>query len=137
MWLRNLGRDDRVVSDWGREARHPFLDEEVMALIALTPLPLLCNLERGYGEGDKQILRRAARLLGLTYSSYLQKRAIQFGTRIANKNVCGKATLDDSMDLADLVHPRADASRAPRATKDDLHKKRKAWGPTRAAGSTP
>ena len=137
LWLRNLGRDDRVVSDWGREARHPFLDEEVMAFIARTPLPLLCNLERGYGEGDKQILRRAARLLGLTYSSYLQKRAIQFGTRIANKNVCGKATLDDAMDLADLVHPRADASRAPRATKDDLHKKRKAWGPTRAAGSTP
>ncbi|XP_055388991.1 uncharacterized protein LOC129618212 [Condylostylus longicornis] len=29
LWERNLGRDDRCVSDWGREARHPFLDEEV------------------------------------------------------------------------------------------------------------
>lgn len=33
LWLRNLGRDDRLVSDWGREARHPFLDEHVMELL--------------------------------------------------------------------------------------------------------
>ncbi len=30
LWLRNLGRDDRLVADWGREGRHPFLDEQVM-----------------------------------------------------------------------------------------------------------
>ncbi|KAL3914746.1 MAG: hypothetical protein SGPRY_007517 [Prymnesium sp.] len=135
LWLRNLGRDDRMISDWGREARHPYLDEEVMAFIARTPLPLLCNLERGFGEGDKQILRRAARLVGLSYSSYLQKRAIQFGTRIANKKVCGKAVLEDTLDLADVVHPRADASCVPRCTKDELNKKRKAWGTARAAAS--
>ena len=30
LWLRNLGRDDQVISDWDREARHPYLDESVM-----------------------------------------------------------------------------------------------------------
>ena len=133
LWLRNLGRDDRVVSDWGREARHPYLDEDVVALLARTPLPLLCNLERGFGEGDKHILRRAARLLGLSHSTFLQKRAIQFGTRIANKNVCGKAPLDDAIDIADLVHPRAVTASAPTGVNALLNKRRKAWGPTRAA----
>lgn len=31
LWLRNLGRDDRVISDTGKESRHPFLDEEFLA----------------------------------------------------------------------------------------------------------
>jgi hypothetical protein len=34
----------------------------------------------------KVVLRRLARNLGLTRCASLQKRAIQFGTRIANKN---------------------------------------------------
>ena len=107
LWLRNLGRDDRVISDWGREARHPYLDEEVMRCLAATPLHHICDLRRPLGEGDKLILRRAARILGLGRSSALQKRAIQFGTRIANKNVCGQAVLDDSIDLSEVVHPDA------------------------------
>ncbi len=35
------------------------------------------------GIGDKKILRDAAKLLGLTNSTELVKRAIQFGTRVA------------------------------------------------------
>ena len=31
LWRRNMGRDDRLVSDRGREARFPFLDEGVAA----------------------------------------------------------------------------------------------------------
>jgi hypothetical protein len=41
---RNLGRDDRLVSDHGREARHPFLDESVMQQLLATPLHLLADL---------------------------------------------------------------------------------------------
>ena len=36
LWLRNLGRDDRVVSDLGREPRHPYLDEQVVPATAST-----------------------------------------------------------------------------------------------------
>ena len=54
------------------------------------PLPLVCELEREPGAGDKAVLRRAARALGLGPSAALQKRAIQFGTRIANRRLKGK-----------------------------------------------
>ena len=138
LWKRNLGRDDRTISDWGREARHPYLDEEVMARIADTPLPLICNLEQPLGCGDKLILRRLARMLGLRESTALQKRAIQFGTRIANKNVCGQATLDETVDVADIVHPDAECQTGGRRGTDanlppSLSKKRGTWGSARAA----
>ena len=138
LWLRNLGRDDRTIADWGREARHPYLDETVMEVLATTPLPLICDLRLPPGSGDKLILRRLARLLGLTQCTALQKRAIQFGTRIANKNVCGQARLGDAMDLADLVHPDAEClSRGRRGTDASLpqalSKKRGTWASARAA----
>ena len=56
-----------------------------MRAIADTPLHLICDLRQPLGKGDKVILRRLARMLGLTVASCLQKRAIQFGTRIANR----------------------------------------------------
>ena len=113
LWLRNLGRDDRVISDWSREARHPYLDENVMAALAATPLHLICDLRHPLGMGDKLILRRLARMLGLSAASCLQKRAIQFGTRIANKNVCGQALIDESVDLREVVHPDAERWTTP------------------------
>ena len=109
LWLRNLGRDDRMISDWAREARHPYLDEDVMAVLLGTPLHHICDLRAPQGQGDKAILRRLARMLGLSASTALQKRAIQFGTRIANKNVCGQAPIDDAVDLASVVHPEAES----------------------------
>jgi hypothetical protein len=35
------------------------------------------------GEGDKKVLRDAAKAIGLLRTSDLVKRAIQFGTRVA------------------------------------------------------
>jgi len=80
LWDRNLGRDDRLIADNGREARHPFLDEEVVAAIGRVPLAALADLSRPPGEGDKLVLRDVARLLGLSGCARRVKRAIQFGT---------------------------------------------------------
>ena len=75
LWTRNLGRDDRVLSDWGREARHPFLDEDFIETVTTRLPPLV----------DKLFLRNfAATELGLAESAArFEKRAIQFGTRLA------------------------------------------------------
>lgn len=107
IWRRNLGRDDRVISDHGREFRLPFLDEEFVQFVYQTPLKFLCDLTMDSGIGDKKILRDAARILGLGKFSSLQKRAIQFGTRIANKKVAGYVPLSSELQTFHIVNPLA------------------------------
>ncbi|XP_032218763.1 asparagine synthetase domain-containing protein 1 isoform X1 [Nematostella vectensis] len=80
---RNLGRDDRCISDHGREARFPFLDESVVSFLNALPVWWKTDPRQPRGTGEKLLLRQAARLLGLTSSAALPKRAIQFGSRIA------------------------------------------------------
>lgn len=80
---RNLGRDDRIISSHGREARYPFLDENVVNFLSSLPVTLKTDLRRDRGIGDKLILRLLARNLGLIKSSSEPKRAIQFGARSA------------------------------------------------------
>ncbi|XP_006816856.1 asparagine synthetase domain-containing protein 1-like [Saccoglossus kowalevskii] len=80
---RNLGRDDRIISDHGRESRFPFLDEDVVSFLNSLPVNLKANLDLPRGIGEKYLLRVAARLLGLREACLLPKRAIQFGSRIA------------------------------------------------------
>lgn len=83
IWERNFGRDDRVVSDHGKEGRLPFMDERVIQFALQTPLGLLMDFSLPIGEGDKKILRACLRALGLDRASRRVKRAMQFGTRLA------------------------------------------------------
>ncbi|KAI5387300.1 uncharacterized protein LOC127107705 isoform X2 [Lathyrus oleraceus] len=86
IWKRNLGRDDRCIADNGKEARFPFLDEDVIRVLLDFPLWEVANLDQPSGTGDKKILREVAELLGLYEAAVLPKRAIQFGSRIARES---------------------------------------------------
>ena len=87
---RNLARDDRVISHWGREVRYPYLDEDFVRYT----LGLSVWQKCGFGEssweavGDgvepgKMLLRLLALELGLLGAAREKKRAIQFGARTA------------------------------------------------------
>ena len=80
---RNLGRDDRMISCNSREARYPFLDENVVSYLNSLPTNVKCDLNRPKGEGDKRLLRLIGKRLGLRECCKYEKRAIQFGTKIA------------------------------------------------------
>lgn len=80
---RNLGRDDRVIGDHGKEARFPFLDEAVVSFLNSLPVWTKADLSLPRGVGEKLLLRLAAKELGLGASAVLPKRAMQFGSRIA------------------------------------------------------
>ncbi|KAK8659327.1 hypothetical protein V6N13_029532 [Hibiscus sabdariffa] len=77
IWKRNLGRDDRCIADSGKEARFPFLDEDVIRTLLDIPLWEVADLDQPSGKGDKKILREVAQMLGLHNAAILPKRAIQ------------------------------------------------------------
>lgn len=82
--FRNLGRDDRIISDHGREARFPFLDEKVITFLNSIPINYKANLNLARGLGEKMLLRKVALKIGLSQTANTWKRAIQFGSKIAN-----------------------------------------------------
>ncbi|XP_009406662.2 uncharacterized protein LOC103989519 isoform X1 [Musa acuminata AAA Group] len=86
IWKRNMGRDDRCISDHGKEARFPFLDEDVIKTLLDFPLWEIAELDKPAGIGDKKILREVSWLLGLKQAAEMPKRAIQFGSRIARES---------------------------------------------------
>ncbi|POS85697.1 hypothetical protein EPUL_002796, partial [Erysiphe pulchra] len=88
---RNLGRDDRVISHWGKEVRFPFLDEELVKWVIETPVLEKCGFwspEKSEKsildlEPGKLLLRLLSYKLGMVQLSKEKKRAIQFGARTA------------------------------------------------------
>lgn len=82
---RNLGRDDRVISTWAREARFPFLDENLVNWALRLPAWHKC----GFGEpsietkdgsalldSSKKVLRCLAWRLGMKQVANEKKRAV-------------------------------------------------------------
>ncbi|KAL9548090.1 hypothetical protein MBANPS3_005850 [Mucor bainieri] len=80
---RNLGRDDRIMSDHGKEVRFPFLSTYVVDWLCQQPIQLKMDLRYSRGIGEKILLRHVARALGLVNASRNWKRAIQFGAKTA------------------------------------------------------
>lgn len=90
---RNLGRDDRVISHWGKEVRYPYLDESLLSCALACPVWEKC----GFGqdaldiessgeprlEPGKKVLRLLAWKMGMKRVATEKKRAIQFGARTA------------------------------------------------------
>lgn len=90
---RNLGRDDRVISDSGKEVRFPYLDEDFISLALELPVWAKCDYENEHLpdsddptrrlEPAKRLLRLVAWELGMKGVATEKKRAIQFGARTA------------------------------------------------------
>ncbi|KAK3688314.1 asparagine synthase-domain-containing protein [Podospora appendiculata] len=84
---RNLGRDDRAMSHWGKEVRFPYLDERLVRWAIETPAWEKCDFENGEDvtgvEAGKRVLRLLALELGMENVAKEKKRAIQFGARTA------------------------------------------------------
>ncbi|XP_034473550.1 asparagine synthetase domain-containing protein CG17486 [Drosophila innubila] len=82
---RNLARDDRVIADCGKTARAPFIEEHVSQFVRSLMPQQRCCYSLPEGVGDKLLLRLYGYSLGLRDAVLLKKRAIQFGSRIADK----------------------------------------------------
>lgn len=94
---RNLGRDDRVISNWGREVRFPYLDESLLAWALACPVWEKC----GFGESvdkdasdpvsgiepSKKVLRVLAWKLGMHNVATEKKRAVSHYPSMVNFQV--------------------------------------------------
>ncbi|XP_063700187.1 asparagine synthetase domain-containing protein CG17486 [Culicoides brevitarsis] len=88
---RNLARDDRVISDNSATPRAPYLQEDVIQFVRSLKASQRCNLKLEGGVGDKMFLRLCAQSLGLRRCCFFKKRALQFGSRIADSRQKGDA----------------------------------------------
>lgn len=86
--LRNMGRDNRIVSDHGVAPRMPFLDEQFVSFVTQQCELWMkcCPMLGDRGLGEKLILRICAlKLFGEenVEMALFPKRAMQFGSKIA------------------------------------------------------
>jgi asparagine synthetase B (glutamine-hydrolysing) len=91
---RNLARDDRIISDHGCTARSPFVEEKFTNFIRNLRSDQKCCHALDAGIGDKLLLRLCAHRLGLGTVCTFKKRALQFGTRIADRKQNAKDRSD-------------------------------------------
>lgn len=81
---RNLARDDRTICDHGVTSRAPFVQEDLTHFVRnLKPLQK-CYHALEPGVGDKLLLRFCGYKLGLVNCAVFKKKALQFGSRIAD-----------------------------------------------------
>lgn len=77
---RNLGRDDRVMAQWGREVRFPFLDESLVKWAIELPAWEKCDFDNqgtdDYLDPEKRVLRLLAENLGMPHVAREKKRAV-------------------------------------------------------------
>lgn len=84
---RNLGRDDRVISNWGREARFPYLDEHLLKEVVGWRVEEKCDFgalceeqsltnELDTLDHEKKVLRLLAWRLGMEGVAKEKKRAV-------------------------------------------------------------
>lgn len=85
IWERNLGRDDRVISDNGVEARFPYLDIDIIKFVRIIPPELNFTIDNGIMQ-NKSLIRNALKKLGFEQSYSHKKKAMQFGSGIFKIN---------------------------------------------------
>lgn len=92
LWLRNCGRDDRVCGENKLELRFPYLDKDLMEFLAsIDDIKQIVDFSKPRGEGEKYLLRNVAKtILGFNLSCKFEKRAIQFGTKLAHQTNVNK-----------------------------------------------
>lgn len=93
LWVRNLARDDHVISQWGKEARYPFLDQHLLAWAQeKVPLDYKIRVDSEGAIERKVALRRLASYMGLEWVAAEPKRAIQFGAKSAKLDLGSQKT---------------------------------------------
>jgi len=67
--IRNLGRDDRIISSHSKEARFPYLALNVVSFLCSLPMYIKADMRYERGIGEKLLLCHVARQLGLSNAS--------------------------------------------------------------------
>lgn len=88
IWIRNLSRDDKVISTWSKEARYPFLDVKFINWVKRhVSLDYKVSIDDSGKIIRKVFLRKLANYMGLFGVENEPKRAIQFGSKSAKMDI--------------------------------------------------